>query len=76
MFGFFDWLVDLISSLVSFLFQTCIGLLRLLSLIPTAVRVLTNAVGFLPSIVAAFAAATITISVIFIILGREGGGQK
>lgn len=74
--NFFTWFVDLVTSLVSFLWSLIEGLLRLISLIPTAVTVLTNSIGYLPSILAAFAAATITISVIFIIVGRDEGGQK
>lgn len=63
-------------SLVSFLVEMIEGLLRLIALIPTAVTSLTTGVGYLPSILATFAAATITISVIFVIVGRESGGQK
>lgn len=73
---FFNYFVELISSLVSFAIQLVTGVVRLLTLIPSAVLNLTNAVGYLPSILSAFAAATITVSVIFIIVGREGGGQK
>lgn len=74
--NFFTWFVDLVTSLVSFVFQLIEGLLRLIGLIPTAVSVLTNSIGYLPSILAAFAAATITICVIFVIVGRDEGGQK
>lgn len=76
MFQFFTWLWNTVLSLVSFVIEMVEGLLRLIALIPTAVTALTTSVGYLPSILATFAAATITISVIFIIAGRESGGQK
>ena len=74
--NFFDWIVETVSSLVEFLWTLIKGLIQLISLIPTAVNMLTNSIGILPSILVAFATATITISVIFILVGRESGGQK
>ena len=76
MFEFFNWLVSTVSSLVGFVLQIIDGLFRLIGLIPVAVNVLTQSVGYLPSILAVFAGATITISVIFIIVGRQGGGDS
>ena len=74
--NFFTWVVDTVSSLVEFLWTLIKGLIQLISLIPLAVNMLTNSIGLLPSILVAFATATITISVIFILVGRESGGQK
>lgn len=76
MFEFFDWVISTVSSLLNFVWQTINGLLRLLGLIPVATNALTSSVAYLPSILATFAATTITISVIFVIAGRSGGGQK
>lgn len=73
---FFSDIINFIGSAVSFVWQTITGVIRLISLIPEGTAALTNAVGYLPSIIATFAATTITISVIFIIVGRNGGGQK
>lgn len=76
MFNFLNWFVSTATSLVSFLWQIIKGTLRLITLVPTAVSVLSNSIGFLPSILSVFAAATITISVIFVIIGRQGGGDS
>ena len=76
MFEFFNWIVSTVSALVGFVLQIIDGLFRLIGLIPVAVNVLTQSVGYLPSILAVFAGATITISVIFIIVGRQGGGDS
>lgn len=76
MFKFFDWIVNTISSLLEFLWSIIKGLIQLISLIPTAVNMLTTSIGVLPSLFIGFATATITVSVIFILVGRESGGQK
>lgn len=76
MLNFFDWLVDTISSLLEFLWTLIKGLIQLISLIPTAVNLLTNSIGILPSLLVGFATATITISVIFVMVGRNTGGKN
>lgn len=75
MFKFFDWLVDIITALVDFLWTLIKGLIQLISLIPSGVTALTNSIGLLPSLFVGFATATITISVIFILVGRNSGGN-
>lgn len=76
MFKFFSWLADTIASLVNFLASLIKGLIQLISLIPSAVNMLTKSIGILPSLLIGFATLTITISVIFILVGREPGGEK
>ena len=76
MFSGLTWIINTIISLWNFLITLIKGLLQLISLIPMSVNMLTDSIGVLPSIFVAFATATITISVIFILVGRESGGQK
>lgn len=76
MFKFFTWIVDTITSLVEFLWTIVKGIIQLISLLPTAVNLLTNSIGILPSILVGFATATITISVIFVMVGRSTGGKN
>ena len=73
---FFQWLIDIIASLINLVVSLVKGIVQLLSLIPSAVQSLTLSVGFLPSFLVVFATATITISVIFIIVGRNSGGKN
>lgn len=75
MFEFFDWIVEVVFSLVQFLWTTVKGLIQLISLLPTSVNMLTSSLNLLPPVLVAFATATITICVIFIIVGRETGGK-
>lgn len=73
---FFQGLIDIITSLINLVISLVKGLIQLISLIPSAVHMLTMSIGVLPSILVGFATATITISVIFIIVGRNAGGKN
>ena len=77
--GLFDFLkqiADFIGSIIDFVIQMVSGLVRLLTLIPTCVTLLTESLGVLPTVLVGFASVTITVCVIFIILGREHGGDS
>lgn len=75
--AFFDFLVTAIGSLCNLAISVVKGIIRLITLIPTAVEVLTVSIGILPSVLAGFASITITVCVIFLLAGRDqGGGGK
>ncbi len=76
MLSFLSGIVDFFKSIISLVWQIITGLIRLLALIPEMVTNLTDSLGLLPSFLVAFATVTITVSVIFIILGRSGGGES
>ena len=67
--------VDFIGMIIDFVIQLVTGLVQLLLLIPKCVQMLTGSLLFLPPFLLTFATATITVSVIFIIVGRQGGGD-
>lgn len=75
-FDFFSQIAEFIGSLINLVIQLVQGLIQLLGLIPKMVTNLTTSLGALPSFLVAFASITITVSVIFIILGRQGGGES
>lgn len=60
---FFGTILDLVKYLVT-------GLVQLFVLIPQAFAMLTYSIGFLPSVLLAFAAVAITLSIIYLIVGR------
>ena len=60
---FFGTILDMVKYLVT-------GLVQLFALIPQAFAMLTYSIGFLPSVLLAFAAVAITISIIYLIVGR------
>lgn len=71
--AFFGSLWDIISSVIEFFKSLVTGLITLFKLIPQILSTTTSAIGYLPSIIVVFATLTITISVIFIIVGRDTG---
>ena len=58
-----DMAVNFIQQLVTFI-----------KLIPVGVTMLVTSVGYLPSILIVFATLSITVSVIYLVLGRGQGG--
>lgn len=60
---FFGTILDFVEYLVS-------GLVQLIVMIPSAFAMLTYSIGYLPSVLLAFAAVAITLSIVFLILGR------
>lgn len=65
--SFFTTLIDIV---VNFFHQ----LITFIKLIPIGVGMLVTSVGYLPSILIVFATLSITISVLYVILGRGQGG--
>lgn len=61
--GFFETLLDFVGFLIH-------GLAELLLMIPSAFTMLTYSIGFLPSVLLAFASIAITISIVFLIVNR------
>lgn len=61
--GFFETLLDFVGFLIH-------GLAQLLLMIPSAFAMLTYSIGFLPSVLLAFAAIAITTSIVFLIVNR------
>lgn len=61
--NFFGTILDFVEYLVT-------GLVQLLAMIPSAFAMLTYSIGYLPSVLLAFAAVAITLSIVFLILGR------
>lgn len=60
---FFGTILDFVKYLVT-------GLVQLIAMIPSAFAMLTYSIGYLPSVLLAFAAVAITLSIVFLIMGR------
>lgn len=65
--SFFQTLIDMVVNLIQ-------QLLTFVMLIPVGVNMLITSVGYLPSILIVFATLSITVSVIYLVLGRGQGG--
>lgn len=59
----FGTLFDLVKYLVT-------GLFQLFAMIPSAFAMLTYSIGFLPTALLGFAAVALTISIVYLIIGR------
>lgn len=70
----FTWIKDLVGTIGSFVKSLLDGLKTIFTTLPLVANFATNAIGRLPSIIAVFAVLTISISIIYIIVGRETGG--
>lgn len=62
---------DMISNLFNFLLNTITSLFDLVKVIPKFITYLTSTIGFLPSFVTVFAVGTVSVAVIYLILGRS-----
>lgn len=62
--------LDFFGTLLNFVEYLVTGLVQLVAMIPSAFAMLTYSIGYLPSVLLAFAAVAITLSIVFLILGR------
>lgn len=68
-------LIDMVGAVIDFAVKIVTGTIQLLQLIPDILNTFNDALSFLPPLLVAFATVTVTVSSIFIILGRNGGGD-
>jgi len=64
--------LDIVVSLVSFIGHSITSLFDLVSNIPTYTVFLINSINVLPSVIIPFAVASVSLYVVFLIVGRQG----
>lgn len=62
--------LDFFGTILHFVEYLVTGLVQLIAMIPSAFTMLTYSIGYLPSVLLAFAAVAITLSIVFLIMGR------
>lgn len=67
----FEGLFDLISSVVNLVVSLLTSLFDFISSIPTFVKTITAAVTSMPDLFAGFIGLSLTITIVFIIIGRS-----
>ena len=72
--NFFSWIIDTVSTVFEFFGSVVTGLFNIIKSIPSVITMLTGSIGYLPSTIAAFATITLTISIVYLIVGRDTGG--
>lgn len=61
---------NFIYAINQFILNLVMGAWQLISMIPSALTMLTYSIGYMPTILTAFAIALITISIVFLVVGR------
>lgn len=73
-----DWIKELsgtIGGLLQFFLSLVKGLLNLIQALPSYINQLTTCVGYLPEVLITWFGIGITVTIIFLILGRRDGGD-
>lgn len=67
---FFESVINFLGTVADLVKYLITGLAQLFMMIPSAFAMLTYSIGYLPSVLLAFAAVAITISIVYLIVGR------
>lgn len=67
---FFNRLFEVIESLITFVINFIDNTLKFITMLPEVITQVTSSISWLPPALMVFATASITVSVIFIMLGR------
>lgn len=70
MIEFFKSILNAVSTLFDLVKYLVTGLVQLFTMIPSAFSMLTYSIGFLSTVLLGFAAVAITISIVYLIIGR------
>lgn len=72
--NFFQWIADLIQTLIDFVVNVVTSLIEFIGMLPAIVSFTFGSVGYLPSVVTTFAFVSITVAITLLILGRSNNG--
>lgn len=61
---------DFLYAVVHLLINLVSGVFQMLTMIPSALTMLTSSVAFMPTILVSFAIGLITVSIVYLIVGR------
>jgi hypothetical protein len=70
MIEFFKSILNAITTAFDMLSYLVTGLVQLFAMIPSGFAMLTYSIGFLPTVLLAFASVAITLSIVYLIIGR------
>lgn len=68
--AFFEVIVNFINAIISVVTNLVSGLIQMIMMVPTALSFLTYSIGYVPSIIAVFITAIITVNVVYLFVGR------
>ena len=61
---------DFLYAIVNLLLNLINGVMHMLTMIPSALTMTMNSVAYMPVVLTSFAAAIITVSVVYLVIGR------
>lgn len=67
---FLSALVDVMAMAITFVVNFITGVIQMISLIPSALSMLAYAISSLPPMLTVFATAFISVSVVYLVIGR------
>lgn len=70
---FFDWMSEILTSLYEIIQHFFVSLIRFIEIIIGAVSSWYSALGMIPNWLRIYATATVTVCVIYLLIGRESG---
>lgn len=70
-FEFVQWLGTIIETVFNFFANILTSFISFFKIIPTIIIFITSSIGYLPSMVMVFATVSITVAIIFLVLGRN-----
>lgn len=73
---FFDWIVNFFQNIWDFISDFFERILMLITYVRLAAQLFLDLIAAMPSWLQAFGVITLTVSIIYIVLGRQTGGQK
>lgn len=71
--NFFNWIVDIFSTVITFLSHTIQGLISFFRMIPKVFHIVGTSISYIPEMFIAFVGITVAISIIYLIVGRQAG---
>ena len=60
-----------LQSLFNFVISTVKGLISVFTMLPKFITYVTSSIGYLPSMIAVFATATVAIAIVYLVIGRN-----
>lgn len=74
--AFFGWLFDVAETLLDFFLSIVNGFLQLFKMLPKISQLIFHAIGYLPSIFVVFVTITISVYIVYLIIGRSAGSSS
>lgn len=66
----FSAIGDFLYAVVNLLLNFIGGIIQLLNILPSSLTMVMNSVAFMPSVLVSFAVGLISVSVVYLIIGR------